>query len=383
MARTSKGRLALASWSFVLDHLEGRLEEAGEDRGAHEVWQLRCLCQRLEEPIGTGDEELRSIVDEAAGRLIERGIFETKGFGVGRGPGFYRRFGALVGRMVCSIGYNEQHARRFEESLLWLRGHRRSAEDFGPSVAGAGHSFRSYELDGRLLFPLDIPEQAAREVVVQCLIDQVEGIAELLSKQDVETSADALGTLTRAWPTFVTECRSVLGSELHYQALLYHCLRTHGGVPSGQLGMNVKIWIEPVTTEYFRNLDKQHAEGYGGGYEPIPDVVIFRRRNNKNTLRQMLVAVEVKASERHLGRLTAREIVDDIKKLNALRTEVSNKEEGSDPLPAVVVVDTAPEPKERMTPEAREVVEAAAREHRVCFFYASPSEESVVPPSVP
>jgi hypothetical protein len=155
--------------------------------------------------------------------------------------------------------------------------------------------------------------------------------------------------------------------------------------------MNVKIWIEPVTTEYFRNLDKQHAEGYGGGYEPIPDVVIFRpeiegdfrRRNNKNTLRQMLVAVEVKASERHLGRLTAREIVDDIKKLNALRTEVSNKEEGSDPLPAVVVVDTAPEPKERMTPEAREEVEAAAREHRVCFFYASPSEESVVPPSVP
>jgi hypothetical protein len=65
------------------------------------------------------------------------------------------------------------------------------------------------------LFPLDIPEQAACEVVVQCLIDQVEGIAELLSKQDVETSADALGTLTRAWPTFVTECRSVLGSERH------------------------------------------------------------------------------------------------------------------------------------------------------------------------
>jgi hypothetical protein len=68
--------------------------------------------------------------------------------------------------------------------LLWLRGHRRSAEDFGPSLAGAEHPFRCYELDGRLLFPLDIPEQAAREVVVQSLIAQVEGIAKLLRQKD-------------------------------------------------------------------------------------------------------------------------------------------------------------------------------------------------------
>jgi hypothetical protein len=39
-ARTSKGRLALVSWSFALDHLEDRLKDAGEVRGAHELWQL-------------------------------------------------------------------------------------------------------------------------------------------------------------------------------------------------------------------------------------------------------------------------------------------------------------------------------------------------------
>jgi hypothetical protein len=183
-ARTSKGWLALASWSFVLDHLEGRLEEAGEDRGANEIWQLRGLCQRLEEPIDPGEEELRSIVDEAAGRLFERGVFETKGLGVGRGPGYYRRFGTLAGLATWSVGYNEQHARRFEDSLMWLRGHRRSAENFGPSLAGTGHPIRCYKLDGRLLFPLNIPEQAAREVVVQSLTTQVEGIAELLRQGD-------------------------------------------------------------------------------------------------------------------------------------------------------------------------------------------------------
>jgi hypothetical protein len=86
--------------------------------------------------------------------------------------------------MNWSIGYDEQYANRIEESLLWLRGPRESAEDFGPSLAGAEHSFRSYEVDRRLLFPLDVPTQASREMVVQSLTTQVEGIAELLRQGD-------------------------------------------------------------------------------------------------------------------------------------------------------------------------------------------------------
>jgi hypothetical protein len=168
----------------------------------------------------------------------------------------------------------------------------------------------------------------------------------------MQTPADALDALKRAWPHFVDECHSVLGSELHYQALLYHCLRVHGEVPRGQLGMNVKIWIEPATSEYFLKLDEGHAEGYGGGYEPIPDVVIFRheiagdwrRRNYENTLREMLLAWEVKASERHKGRLQPGEVKKDIYKLEALRIEAHSK--GTEVLPAVVVVDTAPEANE-------------------------------------
>lgn len=93
----------------------------------------------------------------------------------------------------------------------------------------------------------------------------------------METRADALRALTRAWPAFVAECRSVLGSELHYQALLYHCLRAHGQVPSRQLGMNVKIWITDVVSEYFRPLGEKKRPEYRGGFEPIPDVVIFPR----------------------------------------------------------------------------------------------------------
>jgi hypothetical protein len=40
--------------------------------------------------------------------------------------------------------------------------------------------------------------------------------------------------------------------------------------------MNVKIWIPDVVSEYFRMLDLRKAEDFRGGFEPIPDLVIFR-----------------------------------------------------------------------------------------------------------
>ncbi len=206
-------------------------------------------------------------------------------------------------------------------------------------------------------------------------------------KSSIQTQTEALDAVNRAWPLFVDECRSVLASELHYQALLYHCLRTHGGVPSAHLGMNVKIWIPDVASDLFRALDVRKAEGFRGGFEPIPDVVVFgpdiggdfRRRNLDNTLRHMLVAIEVKASERHQGRLRPGEIVDDVLKLDALRTEARHR--GSDLLPAVVIVDTAPEEGERMTPGGRRAAEDAALEREVYLFYVSPTEQVTVPPA--
>lgn len=151
--------------------------------------------------------------------------------------------------------------------------------------------------------------------------------------------------------------------------------------------MNVKIRIGPVTAEYFRKLGEGHAEGFGG-YEPIPDAVIshpgiaggWRRRKYGNTLRYALLAIEVKASGRDKKRLGPGEAVNGILKVDALRIEARDRK--SDVLPPVVTIDTAPEASERMTPYARHEVEAAARECRVCLFYAPPSEDQVVLPQV-
>ncbi len=195
------------------------------------------------------------------------------------------------------------------------------------------------------------------------------------------SQVEALDALTRSWPRIVEECRGVLCSELHYQAVIYHCLRSVGKVPPRQLGMNVKIWITDVVSELFKKLDLRKPEAFQGGFEPIPDIVIFspeiagdfRRRNRMNTLRHMLLAAEVKASERFQGRLSAGEITKDIMKLDALREEAQARE--ADCVPAIIIIDTAPEEVERMRSYALREARDAASSCGVCFFYLSPEDE--------
>src|SRR5215208_5505421 len=69
------------------------------------------------------------------------------------------------------------------------------------------------------------------------------------------------------------------------------------------------------------------------------------------SVRNKLMAVEVKASERHEGRLQPGEMKKDIHRLEALRVEARNK--GTETLPVVIAIDTAPAAYERMTLETR------------------------------
>ena len=95
----------------MLGHLEGQLDEAGEDRGAHEVWQLKGLCRRLEKWIDEdSSEELQSIVDEVARDLSERGTFDMKGYRATPGPRYYRRYGTLSGHVNWFVEYNKQYS---------------------------------------------------------------------------------------------------------------------------------------------------------------------------------------------------------------------------------------------------------------------------------
>lgn len=192
---------------------------------------------------------------------------------------------------------------------------------------------------------------------------------------------EAKQAIKSSWPKIKQECLSVLGSELHYQAMTYHLLRVYGKVPASQLGMNVKMWIDNPVSSLFQELDKKKHIEFQGGFEPIPDIVIFkstingdwRRRRNEATLLNMLVAIEVKASERENGRLQPSEIKLDIQKLAAHRQEAKARK--ADMLPIMLVIDSAPKDRERMTDQALAQSEKLAEELGVGFLYVSPNHE--------
>lgn len=194
--------------------------------------------------------------------------------------------------------------------------------------------------------------------------------------RDLNTASDAAAMLETAWPAIVTECRAVLGGELHYQAIVYHCLRM-AGCPPNQVGMNVKQWVRAPATDLFRAwADKKHID-YREGFETIPDVVLFspdvagdwRRRNYERTLGCMLAAVEVKASERASNRLSTREIIRDIDKLAAHRDEVSQL--GCSMLPVMMVIDVAPLTAERMVAASVDACRSHAATTNVGWAYAT------------
>ena len=66
----------------------------------------------------------------------------------------------------------------------------------------------------------------------------------------MKTIIDVQKSIQSAYSEIVKECRLVLGSELHYQAMIHHLLRTSGSVPFNQMGMNVKKTIENCQTEF-------------------------------------------------------------------------------------------------------------------------------------
>ena len=187
----------------------------------------------------------------------------------------------------------------------------------------------------------------------------------------------AKNSLLDAWPAIKSECLSVLGSELHYQAMIYHCLRNEGKVPVNQLGMNVKMWIKDPITDLFCALADKKNEGFKRGFEPIPDIVIFsekinsdwRRRNREKTLLNMLIAIEVKASERKNGRLRPKEIIFDLDKLHAHRAEAEYR--NSSMLPIMLIIDSARQDEERMTIVGLNKVKEYAKQLDIELMYCS------------
>jgi hypothetical protein len=144
--------------------------------------------------------------------------------------------------------------------------------------------------------------------------------------------------------------------------------------------MNVKMYISDPASDLFKRLVSRKHPAYRGGFEPIPDVCFFsshvgadwRRRKSATTLASLLLAIEIKASERKNGRLRIGEIKTDIEKLAAHRDEARAK--GYSFLPVVMVIDSA-DKSECMTAQSLEEAQAIAVQLAVGFMYLSQKTE--------
>lgn len=189
--------------------------------------------------------------------------------------------------------------------------------------------------------------------------------------------------IAKCYHSIISECRLILASELHYQAMIYHHLRHIGNVPFDQIGMNVKTTVSNVQTDFFnQRLLLKNPDYQSFGLEIIPDISFFskningdwRRRNFDNTLKETIYSLEIKASERHKGRLTKGEIQSDILKLVAQREEtyqLYGKRIGT----GMLVVDVAPDLTERMKAPTLDFIIEFAEANSVDLWYFSQDKE--------
>lgn len=128
----SAHRLAITSWESLLKVLEQSVTP-GNDAHA-DLLQLCALCDRVlrgELPSvvhvadGGGPEahrQLKEMVDAIASGLIAEGIADTKGYRATPGPGYYKRYMTLAGRVNWCVEFNQEYWARFGESQIWLSG---------------------------------------------------------------------------------------------------------------------------------------------------------------------------------------------------------------------------------------------------------------------
>jgi hypothetical protein len=239
----------------------------------------------------------------------------------------------------------------------------------------------------------------------------------------VATTQEALAALDRAWPTICEECLRAPGGVRHYQAVIYHALRTAGEVPLTQLGAGVRQFLPNLVSKYLR---ETAARRHSLHRELITDIVIFAPdvasdwRRSEASLRSMRLAINVVAAygrdegKNALKRLRSEHLLTVIRLLAAHREEVRNRfakrelwsnriEDRSKPAPplirvdpsdpdaftehltitsdfhpVILVVDAGSDARDRLTPAALDAAKREAAALGVQWRYVSPEGCEIV-----
>ncbi len=178
--------IGFLSWGFLLDNLTS----ISDDLALQELYQLSGLVKRLEEElfqpfqveelITTSDrsrERFIAIVEELAINLAKTDIFTTEGYSVGRGAGFYKRYGTFMSRNNWCVEYNEHNASKHGYSFVWLSGPLDKELIERVNKLESDESMIAIRDENSFLIPLMIPLDSERPSILRNLLDQIERIA--------------------------------------------------------------------------------------------------------------------------------------------------------------------------------------------------------------
>lgn len=175
-------RLAVASWEGLISTLLHDLSSVNELKAQADVSQWSSLCERLlsgelagfprlgDPDRDTRDRQLREMVDAVMTELEKAGHAITKRYRATPGPGYYKRYMTLSGRINWCVEFNKEYWAHFGESLIWLSGNRVSAADCAALEAmlpNATRRIRKEFLIPLLTTPVRSAAQAGEQMTMQ------------------------------------------------------------------------------------------------------------------------------------------------------------------------------------------------------------------------
>lgn len=189
----SSHRLALASWEGLLSTLT---RSVAVDSAAHaDLLQLNALCDRvLSQDLAnqavlagsSGDKahpQLRAMVDRITVGLIEGGHARVdRRYRATPGPGYYKRYMTVAGRLNWCVEFNFEYWARFGKSLIWL------SATTSCLAAGDVPALEAMLLDGalkdgrQLLIPLLAGHARSEKEALEHMLTQAAAVAERLAK---------------------------------------------------------------------------------------------------------------------------------------------------------------------------------------------------------
>lgn len=180
--------LCLASWESLLAYLKQEFLINDVTNGAHEVWQLQGLCERLDEeafhPLRPENlqfssdsqvEHFRRLVDDLISLLVKKGYASTKGYRATPSADYYKRYMNFLGNANWCIEYNQTYWSLFQISPIWLTvtlaATTQSLEKI--DLLRQESPSRLIEHEKQILIPLDLSLGAERTKVLESMVHQI------------------------------------------------------------------------------------------------------------------------------------------------------------------------------------------------------------------